>query len=72
MANSTGYHEHTYIDPSTGDEVYGQDGHGWYGYADGEFAAEWKNNTPSKNSLFVYFNGLTSRKLNGRGYILTD
>ncbi|MER9680802.1 hypothetical protein NKJ23_15920 [Mesorhizobium sp. M0184] len=67
----TGYDEQTMTNAQRGFEVYGADGHGWYGYA--KDVSEWlpRNVTvkPSLNPLFVYFVGMNAAKLRKLGFI---
>ena len=70
-----GYDEETYFRPhgsryGPACEVYGQDGYGWYTYADDCAESFPKVKTrPSSNSLFCYLIGMTSAKLRARGFI---
>ena len=52
----SGYDEKTLIRPRDGMEVYGQNGYGWYIYADDADDPAFENleKVPSKNPLFVY------------------
>lgn len=71
-----GYDESIYVRPADRAEVYGQDGHGFYTYAD--TAAELAERArragkpitlrPSKNPLFTYLDGMNRRRLTALGF----
>ena len=74
------YNEQTRVRPRDHAEIYGQDGYGWYTYADtaNELAAlAAKSGKPitlraGANPLFLHLEGVTGRRLNGWGFILSD